>query len=194
MSDQQSSTEAVKGPPTKSAGETLTICEEIDALAQDGHGKAASTEERIEEIAIRASEARQSIAKLNETVDQISEIVDLIDEVADKTNVLALNASIEAARAGEDGDGFAVVADEVKQLAEQTHDQTGEIDEFVAAVESDIDQTVQKLEEVNEGISKALGQSQGTTSSLAKIQQRTESFQNRAETSVDGTSSSNTDT
>ncbi|RLM57009.1 hypothetical protein DVK02_04200 [Halobellus sp. Atlit-31R] len=168
-------TRAGESSPSSHDAETPT--EEIATLAEDGHESAAATEETIEEIAIRASEARQSVADLGETIDRISEIVDLIDAVADETNVLALNASIEAARAGDEGDGFAVVADEVKALAQQTHDQTEEIEAFVAAVESDLDQAVETLEHVNESISEAMGQRQGATSKLAEIRRQIDSVQ-----------------
>jgi len=182
MSEQES--KQADGPPP-SPHEIERPIEEIATLAEDGHERAAATEQTIEDIAIRASEARQSIANLGETIDQISEIVDLIDAVADETNVLALNASIEAARADDEGNGFAVVADEVKNLAQQTHDQTEEIEEFVAAVESDLDQTIQTLEHVNESISEAMGQSQGATSKLDEIQRQIDSFQSSEMTDPD---------
>jgi methyl-accepting chemotaxis protein len=185
MTGQTSEDEVVDRQTTDSSHEFSTVIEEIATLAEDGHEKASSTEAKIEEIVMEASEARQSIAELNETVDQISEIVDLIDDVANQTNVLALNASIESARTGENGDGFAVVADEIKQLAQETHDQTEEIEEFVSSVESDIDQTVENLETVNESISEAIGLSHGATSNFEKIQRRTDSFENDEPTSPD---------
>ncbi|MFD1687523.1 methyl-accepting chemotaxis protein [Halobellus litoreus] len=178
MSSQKPENEGGNRPPTELVHEISSVIEDIDTIAERGHQKASSTEENLEEIAVRASEARQSIAELNETLDRIYDIVDLIDDVADKTDVLALNASIEAARAGGEGDGFAVVADEVKQLAQKTHDQTEEIEAFVATIESDLDQSVETLEHVNKSISEAIGVSQGASSSLSEIQQRIDSFQN----------------
>lgn len=177
MSDQRTERETDESPTAESFPEIESVVAEVSTLAEEGHEKATSTEAEIEEIATRASEARQSVAALNETVDRISEIVELIDDVADQTNVLALNASIEAARAGEGGEGFAVVADEVKQLAQKTQDQTEEIEAVVAAVESDIDQTVGTLEDVNESISRAMGVSQGATSNFGEIQRRIDSLQ-----------------
>jgi methyl-accepting chemotaxis protein len=190
MPDQPTEGETTDSPTTESVSDAVAVVEEIATLADDGHDKAQSTEETIEAIAVGASEARQSIAELDETVERISEIATLIDEVAEQTNVLALNASIEATRAGEAGDGFAVVADEVKQLAEKTHDQTEEIEAFVTTVESETDQAVETLENVNESVSLAIGTSQDATTHLKQIQERIDSLRTDATNGENSTDTS----
>ena len=71
----------------------------------------------------------QSI-KDSEQVKQINELTNDILSIASQTNLLALNASIEAARAGEAGRGFAVVADEINELASNSRDTAGSIQEI----------------------------------------------------------------
>jgi methyl-accepting chemotaxis protein len=175
----------IKGSGSGPVDEILSVLEEIATLAEDGEANAQLTEDTIAEIAMDASEVRQNILELNETVERISEIADLINEVANQTNVLALNASIEAARAGEEGAEFSVVADEVKQLAQKTQNQTEEIEEVVATIETNATQTVDTLESTNENISEALGVSQRSTANFREIQQRIELAENSGSTSQD---------
>jgi methyl-accepting chemotaxis protein len=72
-------------------------------------------------------------------------IIELINNVADQTALLALNASIEAARAGDAGRGFSVVASEISNLANQTQNATGDINELISSID-------QKLLDVDKAI------------------------------------------
>lgn len=183
MSSEQSTRGGGDGSGGESDVAAGAVVEDVATLAEDGHEQAAATEEKIVDIGVAASEARESVADLTEAVDRIAELADLIDDVAEQTNVLALNAAIESARAGEAGDGFGVVADEVKELAAETRTQTEEIAAFVEDVESDVNQTVDSLEAVNESISEAMGLSQGSTSRFEDIRERTEADEDGAERS-----------
>ena len=77
------------------------------------------------------------IDNLNEQSQQVASILDVIRAIAEQTNLLALNAAIEAARAGEQGRGFAVVAEEVRNLANRTHQATGDIQLIIEALHND---------------------------------------------------------
>lgn len=107
------------------------------------------------QAAMKAKDASETIATLQEAADQIGGVITLINDIAGETNMLALNATIEAARAGESGKSFAVVAGEVKNLATQTAEATGEIGEQVEDVKLSVLQTVSKIGEI-EGVIKQM--------------------------------------
>lgn len=88
----------------------------------------------------------------NEThlsVEKISEMTQVITSIAAQTNMLSLNASIEAARAGEMGKGFAVVAEEIRKLAEQSNTSAVEIQEALAQLRNNSDESVNIMEKVH---------------------------------------------
>jgi len=123
-----------------SATETLKI-------ADDGKEIVGKSVDEVKAIAETVSESAKLISSLGERSKQIGEIVNVIKDIADQTNLLALNAAIEAARAGEQGRGFAVVADEVRKLAERTAKATAEIGEMIGAIQVEMDQAVNSMEE-----------------------------------------------
>ncbi len=84
----------------------------------------------------------REVEGLKTSTEQMETIVQLIQSVASQTSLLALNASIEAARAGEAGRGFAVVATEISNLAAQTQDATGNINELIAGISKEIGEVV----------------------------------------------------
>jgi methyl-accepting chemotaxis protein len=87
----------------------------------------------------------QTVNGLSLQAERIGDVLQLIQAVAAKTNLLALNATIEAARAGEAGKGFAVVASEVKQLAHQTAEATGEIQNHIQAIRAETQRAVEGI-------------------------------------------------
>ncbi|MFC7096890.1 methyl-accepting chemotaxis protein [Halobaculum marinum] len=125
--------------------EAVTIGEEGGALADEAVDEMESIQEATKETATL-------VRGLSDEVDEIGEIVTLIDGIAEQTNTLALNASIEAARAGAEGDGFAVVANEVKQLATETREATGRIDDLVEQVQASTDDVAEDMSSMRERV------------------------------------------
>ncbi|MFN3672677.1 MAG: methyl-accepting chemotaxis protein, partial [Bosea sp. (in: a-proteobacteria)] len=104
---------------TANANSAALACatQQVSAAAEQVGATICSARDRLDQAAIRASEATAMMTGLASATVEIRSIVDSIAEIARQTNLLALNATIEAARAGEAGRGFAVVAKEVKDLS-----------------------------------------------------------------------------
>ena len=92
-----------------------------------------------------AEKAADKVNRLGEAAREISKVTSMITEIAEQTNLLALNSAIEAARAGDAGKGFAVVAAEIKNLAAQTAQATGHIDERIQEIQDSARETVDEV-------------------------------------------------
>ncbi|PWV63139.1 methyl-accepting chemotaxis protein [Plasticicumulans acidivorans] len=99
-----------------------------------------------------ADKAAQLVDKLSGSSEQIGSVSRVITRIAEQTNLLALNATIEAARAGEAGKGFAVVAQEVKELARNTAQATGDIEQRIEAIQADTGEVVRAIGEIRRTI------------------------------------------
>ncbi len=109
------------------------------------------------------------MASLASRSEQIGKVVVTIREISDQTNLLALNAAIEAQRAGEHGRGFAVVAGEVRRLAERTKAATEEIGGTIAAIQTEMRETLKLMEAGKCGISEGLEESENARRTLDSV-------------------------
>ncbi len=117
--------QAVNG--TKFAEEIRSRAEELRKLAQESR---ATADDMIKEFDVSLNASIED----SKQIEKIGNLTADILSIASKTNLLALNASIEAARAGEAGKGFAVVADEIRQLADNSKQTAGNIQQISAGV------------------------------------------------------------
>jgi methyl-accepting chemotaxis protein len=93
-----------------------------------------------------------------ETVSRnVDKIVDGIGMVSIQTNMLAVSGSVEAARVGDFGKGFAVVSKDIRNLArdsgenaQRIKDTMRAIQDQIAAVRKDLEQTVSATEAENQ--------------------------------------------
>jgi len=136
-----------------------------------------------------SSDARQTLASLDESSSFIGEVVRVITAIAGQTNLLALNATIEAARAGEAGRGFAVVANEVKELAKETASATREISQRVGRIQSDSSQAVEAINGVAEVIEEMSSISQNIASAVEEQSVTTSEISRNVAQAAQGTES-----
>ncbi|WP_410478440.1 methyl-accepting chemotaxis protein [Pseudomonas syringae group sp. J248-6] len=134
-----------------------------------GLARVAQTLESIEKLNGNVENTSEQIQGLSDRAQSITKVVEVIRAIAEQTNLLALNAAIEAARAGEQGRGFAVVADEVRALAHRTQVSTQEIEQMIAAIQSDSDLAVKAMNTSRDLATESLGVAQEASTSLDQI-------------------------
>lgn len=106
----------------------------------------------IRELSSEFDKLREKTAESTKIVAQTDSILKYIQNVATQMTLLGFNASIEAKHVGEAGAGFNVIAQEVRQLAEQTSNQTHNVEDVlnnvrasIANIEREIATSVEKL-------------------------------------------------
>ncbi|MBQ1598745.1 MAG: methyl-accepting chemotaxis protein [Lachnospiraceae bacterium] len=128
---------------------SLSIKGEADTIKEAAAHKKEETGTRMQQLTTVLEGSVQDAEK----VSLINELTNDILEIADETNLLSLNASIEAARAGEAGRGFAVVASEISNLAENSRQTAGKIQnistEVTAAVKNLSENAMQVVDFIN---------------------------------------------
>lgn len=133
---------------TVAASAVVELASSVGVIEEQTRTSNRMGEQAVEE----ATQAQLSVQGLTRASHEIGKMVGLISQVASQTRLLALNATIEAARAGESGKGFAVVASEVKNLAAQTSEATGLIEEQVTEIRSATDSAVTAIETITSAV------------------------------------------
>ncbi|MCR5100892.1 MAG: methyl-accepting chemotaxis protein [Butyrivibrio sp.] len=149
LDDVRDATSNISDAVAQGTSKSQEIQTEAVQIKNDAQNKKNNTGSRMEVL----SGVLENSVKDSEKVTQINELTNVILDIASQTNLLALNASIEAARAGEAGKGFAVVAEEISNLAENSRQTAGNIqnisNEVTQAVKSLADNAMEVLEFIN---------------------------------------------
>src|SRR5207245_1077265 len=131
----------------RNAAASTESSELVAENAEKGMRAVELTIEGMESIRGSVAESSRAIESVGRRGQEIGLILNVIQEVTEQTNLLALNAAIIAAQAGEHGRGFAVVAEEIRQLAERTATSAKEIDNLIAAFQSETGRAVDAMQE-----------------------------------------------
>ncbi len=164
---------------TASARQVADLSADMDGIVRDAGDSTRSGKtdlevsmEGVSRIAREMEESLQVIERLVKDSEEIAKINDVVKDISDQTNLLALNAAIEAARAGEQGRGFAVVADEVRKLAQRTQGSTADIEQIVAKIRHDAQETVERVGQASQRVSGAVTTSRGAVDTFESILNR----------------------
>lgn len=162
----------------KNASSIAQSSADTSAIAHKGSTIVSQSVAETKTVAETVNKSAVVMQTLGEKSTQIGEIVAVINDIADQTNLLALNAAIEAARAGEQGRGFAVVADEVRKLAERTAKATAEISQMIGAIQGEVDNAVNAMNQTNKQVDVGLRYSVEAGEQLESIVSGVSSLQN----------------
>jgi methyl-accepting chemotaxis protein len=149
MSTNMNSVAAATEEAAANVNVMTTATEEISSTVGEIQQSTVNAKRITGEAVHQASDISTKVDELGESAINIGKVTETIAEISDQTNLLALNATIEAARAGEAGKGFAVVANEIKDLAKQTAEATGEIQQRIDGIQSSTNTTVEGIKKIS---------------------------------------------
>lgn len=149
--------------------ETLGGSMESLAISEAGRKQVGDTVNTMELVSSSTRHAVDSLGSLNQAAEKVGSISGTISSIAGSINLLALNASIEAARAGEHGRGFSVVAEEVRKLAEQTTNESQEVNRHLAQMLEQIQKLSDAIGETNEYVKDGVAKVQGVDDTITEI-------------------------
>lgn len=135
---------------SKLASDGVALSSEVMDRANDLRQSTQTATNKTTAMYTSVKEKTEQAIEDSKAVDRINELTDAIMSISSQTSLLALNASIEAARAGEAGRGFAVVATEIGNLANQTSQTVGDINNIVSDVNEAVSGMAKSLEETME--------------------------------------------
>ena len=114
-------------------------------LARSGTKTVEQVYEQMNVITLTIEQIQEVVQLLASKSKAISQSLNVIHSISEQTKLLALNASIEAARAGEHGKGFSVVASEIRNLALNTQQSVGQIDDVMETIQQHIGEVDKKM-------------------------------------------------
>lgn len=151
------------------------------AALHAGNEDVAVLVEKVEMSVENGQKVADKLKLLDKSVEEMNSITDVIGTIARQTGLLSLNARIEASHAGEFGKGFAVVASEISEMAGQTSAATTDIAELIKSASLSIEEVVNVIYELIEGIHEERQSTEHTSNSFDLILDNTKSIQKQVE-------------
>lgn len=153
----------------QSSKDILASAKDMQTFTQESITVIQSSIESIEQMSFIFNASSENISLLVDLLQNIEKMSQSITSIAQQTNLLSLNAAIEAARAGEAGRGFSVVANEVRNLAENSGEAAGEINQLIMKIKEQADITVNNMTEGAQKVNESQSIAQRANSNLDRI-------------------------